>query len=224
MPSATTAKRAYAPRLPPEQRREQLLDAVLDIALERGFHAVTVDGVARACRVTRPVVYGLFADRDALLTGLFERSERRVLAQLAQVFPALPEPDDDIDPDALLVDGLDAYLRSVCSDPRTWRVVLLPPEGAPTEVAARVQSQRRVMFSTLRDLLEWGLPRRGGPTLDRDLFARAVFTLAEGSARMLLEQPDQRCVQEFTDFARSALKAMTGPTVSPVTPNSPRES
>ena len=85
--------------MPADQRREQLLEAALDIALERGFHAVTVDAVARACEVTRPVVYGVFADRTALLTGLADRAEARSLEQLAPVFPALPGPDDDVDPD-----------------------------------------------------------------------------------------------------------------------------
>ncbi len=55
MSSASPAKRPYAPRLPAAQRREQLLAAAQDIALSRGFHAVSIDGVAKACGVTRPV-------------------------------------------------------------------------------------------------------------------------------------------------------------------------
>lgn len=208
MPSATSTKKPYAPRLPPDQRREQLLEAALQIALDRGYYAVTVDGVARACGVTRPVVYGLFADRTALLAGLADRAEQRVLAQLAPVFPAVPEPGDDVDPDELLVAGLTAYLSAVASDPRTWRVVLLPPEGAPADLTDRVQSQRKVLFRTLHGLLDWGLERRGGPALDADLFARAVFTLAEGAARLVLEDPDRWTVEQFAAFTRSALRAM----------------
>lgn len=208
MTSATPAKRPYAPRLPAAERREQLLEAALEIAVERGFHAVTIDGVARACGVTRPVVYGLFADRTSLLQALADRSEQRVLAQLAPVFPEVPAPDADVDPDDLLVAGVTAYLSAVAADPRTWRVVLLPPEGAPADLVDRVQANRRVLFRTLRGLLDWGLPRRGGPAVDPDLFARAVFTLAEGAARLLLEQPDRWSVDQFTDFTRAALDAM----------------
>ncbi len=207
MISATPLKRPYAPRLAPEARREQLLDAALEIALAHGFHAVTVDGVARTAGVTRPVVYGLFTDRDALLTGLVDRAEERVLAQLAPVFPAVPQPGDDVDPDDLLVDGITAYLRAVQSDPRTWRVILLPPEGAPAGMTERVDSQRRVLLRTLRALLDWGLARRG-TDLDPDLFSRSVFTLAEGAARLLLEDPERWSVEQFADFTRSALTAM----------------
>ncbi|MFP5219791.1 MAG: TetR/AcrR family transcriptional regulator [Actinomycetes bacterium] len=204
----SVTRRRYAPRMPVAQRREQLLDAALDIALERGFHAVTVDAVARACGVTRPVVYGVFADRTALLTALADRAEARTLEQLAPVFPSLDDLKDDTDPDELLVAGVTAYLSAVAADPRTWRVVLLPPEGAPAEIAERVDRHRRVLLRQLRLLLDWGLTRRGGPALDPDLFARAVFTLAEGAARLLLADPDRWQVESFTAFARTALGAL----------------
>src|SRR5688500_10940371 len=140
-----------------DQRREQLLDTALATALERGFHAVTIDGVARAAGVTRPVVYGLFDDRSALLTALMDRSEQRALAQLAPALPAVPEPGAAVDPDALLVEGVIAYLTAVRDDPPTWRVVLMPPEGAPPELTERLNSGRRAVLLTLRE------PVAGGP-------------------------------------------------------------
>lgn len=208
MSEASPAKRPYAPRLPAAERREQLLAAAQEIALSRGFHAVSIDGVARACGVTRPVVYGLFADRTALLTAVIDRAEARVLAQLAQVFPPVPGPQDDVDPDDLLVDGIRAYLTAVTQDPDTWRVILVPPEGAPAELVERVSSQRRVQLRALRGLLEWGLARRGGPAVDADLFARSVFTLAEGAGRLLLEHPERWTVEDFASFARTTLAAL----------------
>ncbi len=204
-----SARKRYAPRLPPDERREQLLDAALDIALARGFHAVTIDGVARAAGVTRPVVYGSFVDRATLLEALADRSERRVLAQLVPVFPATPGPDDDVDPDELLVQGVRAYLTAVRDDPRDWTVVLLPPEGAPAELQVRTNAQRRVLLGQLRALSDWGLARRGGPAgLDPDLFARGVFTLAEGAARLVLVDPERWPVEAFLDFTRTVLAGL----------------
>ena len=56
-----------------EQRREQILDVTRAIVDERGFHAVTIDGVAREAGITRPVVYGHFDDLPGLLHALIER-------------------------------------------------------------------------------------------------------------------------------------------------------
>lgn len=208
--AAAPVKKPYAPRLPPAQRREQLLDAALDIALDRGFHSVTIDGVARAAGVTRPVVYGLFEDRTALLSALVDRSEDRAMAGLADVFPPLPGEGQDVDPDELIVAGVRAYLSAIRRDPRTWRVILLPSEGAPPELTQRVEARRRVLLARLRELSAWGLQARGGPDdLDPDLFARAIFTLAEDAARLMLRNPERWSVAQFVDFAAAATRALT---------------
>src|SRR3954447_23913282 len=216
MADATTARRTYAPRLSPDARREQLLDAALTIALDRGFHAVTVDGVARLAGVTRPVVYGLFADRTDLLVALVNRAETSAAAQLAPVLPPVPGPGDDTDPDELLVAGVAAYLSAVQDDPRTWRVILVPPEGAPPALQERVTAQRRLAFGHLRALIEWGLARRGGPSgVDVELFPRAVITLAGGAGRLVLADPSRWPVERFTEFTRATLDALSPAAMSP---------
>ncbi len=197
----------------PEQRRDQLLDAALGIALDRGFHAVTIDGVARAAGVTRPVVYGLFDDRAALLTALMDRSEQRALAQLAPVLPAVPDPGDDVAPNALLVSSLTAYWTAVSQDPDTWRAVLLPPEGAPPELGDRLAAQHRVVLAALRELVTWGL-EQVGQDLDPDLFARGVLTLAEGAARLHLQAPERFPVERFSRFAEQLLAGLLPPSSS----------
>ena len=58
----STTRRKYARRLPPEQRREQLLDAALSL-IPAGFDTVTMESVAKQAQVTKPVLYDLFANR-----------------------------------------------------------------------------------------------------------------------------------------------------------------
>jgi AcrR family transcriptional regulator len=194
-----------------EQRREQLLDVAQRTALDRGFHAVTIDGVARAAGVTRPVVYGLFTDRGALLAALLARAEGRALAQLAPAVPGVPGPEDYVDPDALLVQGVTAYLTAVRDDPDTWRVILLPPEGAPPELTERLTAVHRDVLRDLRALVAWGMERRGGGALDVDLFARGVLTLAEGAARLLLQSPQRYPVERFRAFTEDLLAGLLRP-------------
>jgi AcrR family transcriptional regulator len=207
---STPETRRYAPRMAPGQRREQLLDAALDLALERGFHAVTIDGVARAAGVTRPVVYGLFPDVSALLSALVQREQERALAGLLGALPSVPEGGVPVDPEELVVAGLTAFLTSVHDNPRTWRVMLLPPEGAPRELQDRLVAERDAALAQIRELTVWGMPRlRGGATLDPELFARALQGLAEGAARLLLADPEAYPVERFTGFARTLLGTLT---------------
>src|SRR4051794_2704066 len=97
------------PRMTGEQRREQLLDTTKAIVLEHGFHAVSIEAVARAAGITRPIVYGHFEDLGGLLEALVERESARALRQL-------PEANDDLQA------ALTAYLSAVRTDPDTWRL------------------------------------------------------------------------------------------------------
>src|SRR5690349_17158234 len=90
------ARRRYAPRMPPEQRREQLVDAALSVILEQGYGGVSIEAIARAAGVTRPVIYDHFPNLGTLLHALVEREERVSREQLERV---VPDDPGDSDPD-----------------------------------------------------------------------------------------------------------------------------
>src|SRR5437588_9525846 len=101
---------ASSARMTSAERREQLLDATKQIAFEHGFHAVSIEAVARAAGITRPIVYTHFRDLGGLLDALIERESRRALEQLAAVLPSeLAGPD----PRAALIEALRGYLEVV---------------------------------------------------------------------------------------------------------------
>src|SRR5438309_6882950 len=45
------ARRRYAPRMPPAQRREQLIDAALGVILDHGYGGVSIEAIARTAGV-----------------------------------------------------------------------------------------------------------------------------------------------------------------------------
>src|SRR4051812_17569025 len=105
------------------ERREQLLDVTKELVLEHGFHHVSIEAVARAAGVSRPIVYGHFDDLPGLLEALTERESARALHQLSSV---LLRDLDKRDARQELLRGLRAYLEAASSDPGTWRLVLMP--------------------------------------------------------------------------------------------------
>jgi AcrR family transcriptional regulator len=201
--------------MPAEERRTQLLDEALRIAVDQGFAAVTMDRVARAAGVTRPVVYGLFADSGVLLGELLTRETSRARAALAPALPPVPGDHEGVDPDALLVDGIRAYLSAVNEAPDTWRLVLFPVEGAPAELQTAVAAARAEALDQISRLLIWGIAaRRGGApdageSLDVELFARMLVGLSEGAARLVLEEPGVWSVERFTRFTKQMLDALS---------------
>ncbi len=60
-------------RLTGEQRKQTLLDAAAEIAMEAGLDHVTMERAAEWVGVHKKVAYRYFPNRDALLVALFER-------------------------------------------------------------------------------------------------------------------------------------------------------
>ncbi len=188
------------------ERHEQLLDVTLDLVVERGFHAVTIEAVAQAAGVTRPIVYKQFTDLPGLVEALIDREEERAIAQLARAIPNIP---GDRDPDDLLVTGLRLYLEAVVEAPKTWRLILLPPEGVPAIFAERTGRTRSNVLRQLEKLVAWGIERRGGPReLDSELFARLLMEMAEDSARLILTQPNKFTIDRIVTFATTLMGAV----------------
>jgi AcrR family transcriptional regulator len=191
--------------MPPQERREQLLDVTLALARRDGMQGLSIERVAREAGVTRPVVYGIFDDLDGLLDALAAREEPRALADVAAAIPDDPAAHD---PDEILVRSVRLFLGAVTAQPDRWHLILLPPEGTPAHLRERIEKNREAILGELEALVAWGLRRRGGPHLDAELMARMILTLAEDAARMLLSEPGTTTLEEVAAFTAAALTAL----------------
>jgi AcrR family transcriptional regulator len=174
-------------------RREHLLDVTKALVADAGFHAVSIEAVARGAGITRPIVYRHFEDLGALLEALVERETLRALTQLGEFMPG--ELGDD--PREGLVAALRGYLHAVESDPVTWRLVLVPPEGAPGLLGERIAAGRAAVVAQLAAAIG---PVAGSP--DPELTARALSAVADEAARLVLADPERYPPARVLDHAR----------------------
>jgi AcrR family transcriptional regulator len=197
------ARRPYAPRMPPEQRREQIIDAALSVIVEQGYGGVSIEAIARTAGVTRPVVYDHFPNLARLLHAVVEREERYSLGELDAVVPADP---GDRDPVELLLTGVRRFLEAVASRPATWRIILLPLEGTPTLVRDHVETNRRRMVERIERLVRWAIDKYELPAdLDVELAARAIRDLGEEAGRMVLTDRERYSPDRYARFVENVM-------------------
>jgi AcrR family transcriptional regulator len=202
--SAVTPK----PRLSAAERREQLLDVTKELVGEQGFHGVSIEGIARRAGITRPVVYAHFDDLDALLEAMLQREALRALTQLETILPGeLPAGEDR---SAALLSSLRSYLEAIRSDPVTWQLVLMPPEGAPQVLRDQIERGREAIIDALATTVGPGLsPERPSP--DPALTARLLSALSDEAARLLLTDPDTYPLERLMAHAEWLLRQLVSP-------------
>jgi AcrR family transcriptional regulator len=191
-------------RLSASDRREQLLDVTQEIVDEQGFHAVSIEAVARRAGITRPVVYGHFGDLPGLLEAVFERETVAALAQLADIVPT------DLgtgDPRGRLLAGLRGYLEAVGANPGRWRTVLMPPEGAPELLREHITRGREAVVAVLAAAVQ-AESDAGVTWPDPPLTGRLLSAISDDYARLHLLDPAEYPVDRLIAHADWALGAL----------------
>jgi AcrR family transcriptional regulator len=188
--AASPSRRERAAHLGPERRRPLVLDAALGLFLERGFDKTSMEAIAEAAGVTKPVVYACFPGKAELFEALLRREEERVLGEIQE---ALSAAGDLGDPEEVLVEGLTAFLSAIAGSPDSYRVIFLGEGGVSAGVARRVRRGREMQVDAVAALARGWL---NGRRLEMDVDAAArllayeVVGLAESGARALLSEPE----------------------------------
>src|SRR6478752_2366041 len=73
-----------APRLPAPARREQILDVAVQVFARNGFHGTSMNDVADAAGVTKPVLYQHFDYKQELYLALLNEVGRRMLLAITK--------------------------------------------------------------------------------------------------------------------------------------------
>lgn len=207
MATQAAGERSRAAHLGPERRRPLVLDAAMDVFLEHGYEGASMDAIAAAAGVSKPVVYDCFAGKEELFKALFQREETRVLGEIGAALPtAAPNG-----PEAALVEGFAAYLHAVAASPRAYRTILLGEGGMNAAVARRIRAgrERQVENATVA-ARRWLDP--DGLLDDRGahLFAQLLVGLGEAGARTLLSGDDRWTPESLApELARVAMAALS---------------
>jgi AcrR family transcriptional regulator len=196
---------ARTPRLAPEIRRRQLMEATLRVAADRGFANLTVDAIAAEAGVTRPVIYDLFGDLAGLLAAVTDEAFQRANATIDR---ALPEPGGDTVPTAMLEQALVTVLAAIRADPPTWRLLLIAPQGAPPEIREEVARRRAEIVDRIAPTAGWGLQQLGLGAADPRIVARLLLSTGEEMGRLLLDHPRRYTPERIATTVSSLVRVL----------------
>ncbi len=161
---------------------EQTLAAAHDLFAARGYAEVTMDEIAAAVGVTKPLLYNYFGNKERLYIACMERAGDALTATVDRAVGATKSPGD------ALGAGVHAFFAFLDSDRGAWAVLFdetLPNHG---EVAERVADYRRRITGLVAGSLMAQLPqeRRTAARVEIEALSAALLGAAEALARWWL--------------------------------------
>lgn len=185
MVDASPKQKTPRRRMSLADRREQILDAVRDLVDAEGFHAVTLDRVARDCGITRTLIYQQFGNLPGLLLAMVGREFARAAEGFEAARRRPPAPGQ-----SRYAAGVAGVLEAVDAAPATWRMLLMPSPGGPPELYIRLEEARALTRAHMDAALQAADPRLSSlVNPDRELAITLLRSLSEELVRLRLRDP-----------------------------------
>ena len=164
---------AMSSRLPAPARRRQLLDVALPAFADRGFHTTSMDDVAEAAGVTKPVLYQHFGSKRELYLELLDDVGNRLVEAITKATAAAAGPRQQVE------SGFAAYFRFVSEHPDAFRLLFGGGTRRDEEFADAVRRVEAVLAEAIAALIDADIDDE-----HRRVLGHAIVGLAEGASRV----------------------------------------
>jgi len=155
---------------------------------QRGFHAASVDAIAEASGITKPMVYAYFGSKEGLYRACMQRARARLLEALRDGV------DTSAAPDQQLWHGLLAVFTFVKRERDSWAILLGEVTQGTGPFAQDGAAVRRELSTLIADLLRRAASAEGLDTSAlavTDQLARALMGAGESLAVWWGEHPEE---------------------------------
>jgi AcrR family transcriptional regulator len=189
-------------RLPRAEREQQLLDVAERLFIAQGYERTSIEDVAHAAGVSRPIVYDHHGSKEGLYLACVKRARARYAEQLEQVLATISDPREKIKA------GAERFFTILEQDPERW-IVLFGGSAVPLfgELGEQLHQLRAISIASVAAVIRGQAPDADPEEIDA--FAHAISGVGEQLGRWWLQHPTiprERVVEDYTDFILSGLR------------------
>lgn len=188
-------------RLPAAERRDQLLGTAVHVFAENGYHGTSMNDVADAAGVTKPVLYQHFSSKRELFVEVLTDVGDELRDTIAKATSDAAGPRQQVE------NGLRAYFHFVEQRTDCFRVLFGSGVRSDPEFDSFALSVEESIAESIAELIVVD----GQPAEHRDILAHGIVGMAESASRYWLSHdrsPDADTLA--SQLARLAWSGMRG--------------
>jgi AcrR family transcriptional regulator len=163
-------------RLTAEERRSQLFGVALSLFAERGFAATTMDDIAEAAGVTKPLVYQHFDSKRALYLELMDVFSLQLVERIVTATAEARGPREQVEV------GMAAFFEMMVGNEQAFRLLYGRDAPDDPELGQALSRVEDTIAQAIDPLIDAGLDPE-----HRLLLAYGVVGMAEGATRHWIE-------------------------------------
>ena len=187
---------------------QQTLQVAHDLFAERGYVAVTMDEVAQAVGVTKPLLYNYFGNKERLFLACLKMAADRLESSVVDAVSRTSTPDE------ALREGLKAFFSFVAVERETWRVLYDEAVPAESEIGRELARYRGRITGVVAEIVARQLPERSGrrARIEVDALSTALLGAAESLAHWWLNteaMPPEEAAELLIQTVEPGLRART---------------
>ena len=188
-------------RLPAAERRQQLLDVALEVFSREGFHQTSMNDIAEAAGVTKPVLYQHFGSKRDLFGELLREVGDRMRVEIGKATAGAAGPREQV------VEGMRAYFHWVDHHRAGFDILFAGETRRDPEFLKEAGRVERDMAATVGSLIVVD----GLDTERQRLLGQAIVGMAEAVCRYWIASGKDLPVDELAEqVAELAWKGLRG--------------
>jgi len=197
-------------RLTAEERRSAILDAALTAFSQKGYHATSLDDIAREAGVSKALIYEHFASKQELHADLIARNARELTQRVAGALSGV-EIESTVE---RLAAGLEAFFAFVEERRDAWRMQFR--DAADPESSAVLERMVQQVTAEVTVLISQDPGARKLTRVGDERSLRLLAEMLVGGAQAMAnwwtdhpEAPRAQLVEIAMDFAWLGLERLS---------------
>src|SRR5215213_8635580 len=197
-------------RLTAEERRTAILDAALSAFSQRGYHATSLDDVAREAGVSKALIYEHFASKQELYGDLIARNARELTQRVAGALSGVEVESTS----KRLATGLEAFFAFVEERRDAWRMLFR--DASDPETSAVLDRMVEQVTAEVTVLISQDPGARRLTRVEDDRSLRLLAEMLVGGAQSMAnwwtvhpDAPRSQLVEIAMDFAWLGLERLS---------------
>ncbi|WP_046470750.1 TetR/AcrR family transcriptional regulator [Allosalinactinospora lopnorensis] len=166
-----------------------MIDAAVQVFSRSGYHTSSVEEIAEAAGISKPMVYIYLGSKEGVFTACIHREADRLVRALREAV----RPYDP--PELGLWQGLGTFFRFVADNRDSWKVLYQQARTQGEPFSKEIAEARRRVMDEITALVVAGTELPGGERIiaqrDAEILARMAAGAADALTEWLLENPEE---------------------------------